>query len=620
MKKAIFLLLAWTLALGTPTLAARDKPNIVWLTTEDNSACWYRLYNEKGGAPMPHIEGLAKNGLVFDNAYSCGAVCSVARSTIISGLYAPGIGTQHHRKAIPVSMPAGQKLFPAYLRDAGYYTTNNYKQDYNFVTRDEKGVWDESSRKATFRNRPKGQPFFHVQNFHVTHEGQLFQSLPKGLEPVISPDDVTLFPYHPDTPLMRQKYAEYLTRQTLADAEIGKIIAQLEADGLLDDTFIFHYGDHGGVLPGSKGYAHNDGLQVAMVVYVPKNWQHLAPAKPGTRIQGMVEFVDLSATVLNLAGIEIPQHLDGSPFLGKDVTLDELNSRDTAFGHADRFDEKYDQVRFLRKGKFTYWRSYQPFNFDGLNNEYRYLQPAFREWRDLAKAGKLNTEQKAFYRARPAEMLFDLENDPHEVHNLADDPAHADTLATLRGDMQQRLKALPDLSFYPEPQFLRESKGNGSAFAKAHKEQISRLIDIADLQLLPFEDSREDLAKALNSPIPTERYWGLITCSAFDKEAAEFTAKAKSLGASDPDRLVRVRAAEFLGLTGAADPMPALIQALNETNDHIEACLILNTVVLLVESDLGWTFDPNKIRQASWMKIKKGEFRQHLKYLNDISS
>jgi len=620
MKKAIMLLIGWGLTLGSPTFAAQDKPNLVWLTTEDNSACWYRLYNEKGGAPMPNIEGLAKGGLVFDNAYSCGAVCSVARSTIISGIYTPRIGAQYHRKATPVAMPTGQKMFPAYLREAGYYTTNNYKQDYNFIASDEKGVWNESSKKATFRNRANGQPFFHVQNFHVTHEGQLFKSLPKGVEPIISPENVTLFPYHPDTPLMRQKYAEYLTRQTLADAEIGEIIAQLEADGLLDDTFIFHYGDHGGVLPGSKGYAHNDGLQVAMVVYVPKNWQHLAPAKPGTRIQGMVEFVDLSATVLNLAGVEIPQGLDGSPFLGQGVTLDELNSRDTAFGHADRFDEKYDQVRFLRKGKYTYWRSYQPFNFDGLNNEYRYLQPAFREWRDLAKAGKLNTEQKAFYRPRPAEMLFDLENDPHEVKNLANDPAHAETLAALRGEMQQRLKSLPDLSFYPEPQFLIESQGNGSAFAKIHKDQISKLIDLADLQLLPFEEAKIGIKNALNSDHPTERYWGLINCSAFGKKASGFYEKAQALAASDPDRLVRVRAAEFLGLTGTSDPMPILIQALNETTDDIEACLILNTVVLLVESDLGWKFEVRKIQQASWMKTKKGEFQQHLNYLKGRSS
>lgn len=617
MKNSLIVLLSWILGSLALAQAKQDKPNIVWITTEDNSASWYRLYNKEAGAPMPNIERLAKEGLVFNNAYSCGPVCSVARSTIISGKYVPAIGAQYHRKAAPVTMPPGLKMFPAYLREAGYHTTNNSKTDYNFQPQFADGVWDQSSNKATYRKRAEGQPFFHVQNYGITHEGQLFKGLPKNTELAVSPDSVKLFPYHQDTPLMRQKYAEYLTRHTLADAEMGKLIDQLEADGVLDDTFIFHYGDHGGVLPGSKGYGHNDGLQVAMVVYVPKNWRHLSPAKPGSRIDGMVEFVDLSATVLNLAGLEIPKQIDGSPFLGKGVTLDELNSRDTAFGYADRFDEKYDQVRFLRKGKFTYWRSYQPFNFDGLNNEYRYKQPAFREWRDLATAGKLNPIQTAFFKARPAEMLFDLESDPHETKNLANDPAHAETLATLRAELQKRVKALPDTSFYPEPWFLIESKGDGTAFAKKHHKEISQLVNLADLQLLPFSEAKEGISQAIESGSAIHRYWALINCSAFGKEAAGFYDKAASLAASDPNRLVRVRAAEFLGLAGKADPMPVLTKALNETDDYIEVCLIFNTVVLMADSGHDWKFDPSKVAQASWIgtNAKKGEFHSHLNYL-----
>lgn len=614
----ILLLCGW-LAICTSAIADQKRPNIVWLVTEDNSASWYRLYHEHG-APMPNIERLASDGLVFENAYSNAPVCSVARSTIISGMYAPRVGAQYHRKAIPVAMPDGLKMFPTYLRESGYYTTNNSKEDYNFRKDDAKGVWDESSRKANYQNRAKSQPFFHVQNFGVTHEGQLFNDLPEGVEPIVSQESVTLFPYHPDTPLMRKKYAEYLTRHTLADAEMGKVLAQLEADGLMDDTFIFHYGDHGGVLPGSKGYAHNDGLQVAMVVYVPKNWRHLVPTEPGTRIKGFVEFVDLSATVLNLAGIEIPKEIDGKPFLGKGVTLDELNSRDTAFGYADRFDEKYDQVRFFRKGNYTYWRNYQPFNFDGLNNEYRYKQPAFREWRDLAAAGKLTPEQQAFFLPRPAEMLFDLASDPHEVRNLADNPEHAETLQLMREEMQERVKSMPDLSFYPEPVFLKESEGNGTRFAEAHKPQIEKFVEIADLQLLPYPQAKEEIAGALNSGNATERYWGLITCSSFGKQASEFYDKANVIAASDPDRLARVRAAEFLGLTGTADPMPVFIQALNETDDPIEACLILNSVVLLIDSKPGWKFDPAQISEASWLKSKQGEFHQHLRYLEEAAN
>jgi arylsulfatase A-like enzyme len=590
------------LGVAVPLASGADRPNVVWLTTEDNSANWYRLYNPEHGAPMPNVERLAKEGLVFNNAYSCGAVCSVARSTIISGCYAPRTGSQYHRNQIPVAMPDGLKMFPYYLRQAGYYTANNRKKDYNYLPSDQEGVWNESSGKASFRKRKPGQPFFYVQNFGRTHESQLFGDLPKGSTYVVDPADVELFPYHPDTLLFREKYAQYLTLNAMADAEMGAVIKQLEDDGLMDDTFIFHYGDHGGVLPGGKGYAHDDGLHPAMVVYVPKNWKHLVPAPRGSRIDGFVEFVDLSATVLNLAGIEIPEGIDGKAFLGKGVSLKELNQRDTAFGYAERFDEKYDMVRFLRKGKFSYWRSYQPFNFDGLFNYYRYKQPAFREWRDLAEAGKLNADQAAFYQARQPEQLYDLEKDPHEIHNLADDPAYADMLVRLRRELQEREKSMPDVGFFPESKFLAESDGNGAAFGLKNKARISKLIDIADLQLNPFPEARARIEKALRSSDAMERYWGAITCSAFGSQALVFEADLKRLAADDPDRLVQTRAAEFLGLTGAADPAPYLFATLAECDDPIEVNLILNSVVLLKDA-AGVEFDMSKAEGAAWTKM-----------------
>lgn len=602
------------IALITVATAKQDQPNIVWLTSEDNSANWYRLYNPEHGAPTPNIEKLAAHGLVFNNAYSCGAVCSVARSAIISGCYGPRTGTQYHRKQVAVSMPDGLRMFPYYLREAGYYTTNNSKEDYNFMSSEKKGVWDASSNKATYRKRKAGQPFFHVKNSTITHESKLFGDLPKGVKYVIDPAEVNLFPYHPDTPTFRQKYAQYLTAQTLMDAEVGKTIAQLEADGLMDDTFIFHYGDHGGVLPGGKGYAHNDGLQVAMVVYVPKNWQHLAPANSGSRIDGFVEFVDLAATVLNLAGLDIPAGMDGTPFLGKGVTLKELNQRDEAFGYAERFDEKYDMVRFLRKGKYTYWRNYQPFNVDGLHSFYRYKQPAFREWRDLAKAGKLDAAQSAFYEPRPPEQLFDLETDPHEINNLAADPAYAHVLVGMRRVLQGKVKSLPDSGFFPEPVFLSKSQGDGAAFGQNNKEQIAALIDIADLQLRAFPEAKGQIEKALNSKQPQERYWGLITCAAFGQQAGPFFEKAKKLAASDPDNLVRVRAAEFLGLTGVADPMPYIYDVLDGNTDPIEVNLILNSVTLLRDA-AGVEVDPEIVKNAKWAKLD-GLVQHRAQYLS----
>jgi len=619
MKMNVFGTLTWIIGfcVSFPLWGLRaeeqpPRPNIVWLTTEDNAACWYRLYNPDG-APMPNIERLAREGLTFNHVYSCAPVCSPARSTIISGCYVTRLGAQWHRKILPVKLPPGLHMFPWYLRQAGYYTTNNSKEDYNFANSEKEGVWDESSARATYRNRKPGQPFFHVQNFARTHESQLFpERLSEQL--LTDPKAVRLFPHHPDTPLFRNKYAHYLDLQREADAQIGAFIDQLESDGLLEDTFIFHFGDNGGVLPGSKGYAREDGLHVALVVYVPQKWQHLVPAPRGSRINGVIQFTDLGPTVLNLVGLPIPPQMDGRPFLGPGVTLEDLERRDTAFGHADRFDEQYDLVRFLRKGRFTYWRSYQPFNYYGLYNEYRYKQAAYREWWDLYQKGQLGPVQRSFFEPRPPECLFDLQNDPHENHNLAGDPGYADVLVTMRNVLQEHIKSQPDVGFIPEPVFVRESGGDGALYAEKNKSRIGRLVEIADLQLLPFEDAKESLKHALQSEDPLERYWGVITCSVFGKKAVALAEEIRRMAQDDSEALVRTRAAEFLGLTGLGDPRPILVDVLRKTNDPVEANLILNTVVLLRDGQPRLPFDLSPLRNCPWFSAS-GEVSRRVNYL-----
>jgi len=612
MSRQFLIIMTLVLACLLTGYAKQERPNIVWIVSEDNSSDWLRLYN-KQGAPMPNVERLAAQGLVFNHAFSCAPVCSVARSTIISGCYAPRLGAQYHRKQQTVPMPDGLKMFPYYLRQAGYHTTNRAKKDYNFNPEDEAGVWDESGRKASWKDRKPGQPFFHVRNFATTHESRLhFKNLNDPTE--TDPASVVLYPYHPETDTFRYTYARYLDCHRKLDQEIGSVLADLEKEGLMDDTFIFYYGDHGGVLPRGKGYIYDHGLQVPMVVYIPDSFKHLAPASAGTRIDGFVEFVDLSATVLNLANAEIPDSIDGSPFLGKDISLNELNARDTAFGYADRFDEKYDLVRTLRKGRFKYMRSYQPFNFDGLYNGYRYKMLAYREWRELFDEGQLNDKQSRFFQPRPPEALFDLKKDPNELHDLSEDPAYADQLAELRGLLRQQIKSMPDLSFYPEPVFLAEGGDNPTAFGNKKKTEIARLVDIADLSLKPFPEIKPQLERALNAANPWERYWGLITCSAFGEQAAPFYEKAETIAAQDEVSYVRIRAAEFLGLTGAADPRPIMNDVLAKVSDPMEANLILNSVVLLKDAG-AIEFDAESFSSAPWAKEKKGPARFRLQYL-----
>jgi arylsulfatase A-like enzyme len=595
------------------------RPNIVWLVSEDNSARWLKLY-EREGAPMPNVERLAADGLVFNHAFSCAPVCSVARSTLISGCYAPRIGAQYHRRTELAPMPDGVDMFPAYLRRAGYYTANNSKEDYNLIKTP--GVWDASSGKASYRNRKPGQPFFHVQNFGRTHESSLHfsrEAMAKS-ETKADPAAMKLFAYHPDTATFRYSYARYLDLHRQLDVELGRFLKQLEDDGLMEDTIIFYYGDHGGILPRSKGYLYESGLQVPLVVYFPEKWKHLAPAALGSRINGFVNFTDFGPTVLNLANAEIPKGIDGRAFLGKGVDLAELNARDTAFSYADRFDEKYDLVRSLRVGRFKYLRSFQPFNVDGLHNDYRYEMLAYSEWRDLYRAGKLNPVQRQFFERRPAESLFDVESDPDEVKNLAGDPAFAEELAKLRDALRQRVKGMPDLSFYPEPCFLEQGLNNPVEFGRDHREEISRLVDIADLSLRPFAAARGDLVRALDSGNPWERYWALIACSTFGEEAGELRGKVKEIAESGAEKnLVRVRAAEFLGLIRASDPRPVILETLNRSLSLTEADLILNTVVLLTDAKPGYRFDLSSVEfPKDWMKSGKGPslLAERLTYLN----
>ena len=422
---------------------------------------------------MPNIEALAKKGVTYKHAFSQAPVCSVARSTLISGCYAPRIGVQYHRRTQKAPMPEGVEMFPAYLRKIGYYTSNNSKEDYNILKAD--NVWDESSRQATYRNRKPGQPFFHVQNYGTTHEGKLhFTKEQMDQHPTeTDPDKMTPFPYHPNTSTSRYTYAKYQDLHKTVDKQIGAFIKQLEEDGLMENTFIFYYGDHGGVLPRSKGYVYESGLHVPLVVYVPEKYKDLVPSKIGGTEEAFVRFIDFGPTVLNLAGAKVPEGMDGKPFLGKGVSQEELSTRNSVWGYADRFDEKYDLVRSYRKGKYTYIRNYQPFNFDGLYNFYRYKMLLYQEWRELYRQGQLNPIQQQFFQSRPPEQLFDVEKDPHEVNNLAEDEAFQEVLLEMRKSFNKVSEEIRDLSFIPEPYFIEQGIDNPVRFGQENKVLIT---------------------------------------------------------------------------------------------------------------------------------------------------
>jgi len=587
---SLYLVFAYLLYSCSSLESEIKLPNFIWITSEDNSKHYLKLFDENG-VNTPNIEALAKEGITFKNAFSNAPVCSVARSTLISACYAPRIGAQFHRKLKSVNMPDELKMFPAYLKAAGYYTTNNNKEDYNILKGDE--VWSESKKGASWRNRMTDQAFFHVENIGVCHEYQLHFSqehLASNIQN-LNTKDIYVHPYHPNTEVFQYTNAYYREKIVEMDEQVGAVIAELEKDNLIDDTFIFYFSDHGGVLPGSKGYVYEVGLHVPLVVYIPKNFKHLINLEPGTSSDGFINFTDLGATVLNLAGIQIPQGIDGQPFLGKEITSEMLSSRDQSFSYADRFDEKYDMVRAIRKGKYKYIRSFQPFNHDALMNNYRYKQIAYQEWKDLYLKGQLNEAQSRFFQPRPAELLFDIEIDPFETNNLANDENYKNTLIRMQEMLEKQLKKMPDLSFYPEFYLIENAFDNPVAFGQKQKKAIQKYIDIANLQLKDFESVKKKIIYSLGSTDTWERYWALIVCSSFGETAKEMKNLVQKIALTDTENINKVRAAEFLGIIRSSHPSNVMTSSLYAAQNIGEALLILNSITLMKSFHLDYKFN-----------------------------
>jgi len=598
---------------------AADRPNFVWILSEDNSKHFVRLL-DPAGARMPHVEKLAAHGLIFERAFSNAPVCSTARSTLASASYGPRMGLQFHRNAEPVNLPAGTTLWNAMLRQAGYYTANNHKTDYNFIWPEgDAGPWDSSKKGASWRDRPDGASFFYMTSNPVTHESRLHADKPTmDQELKTDPASVSLADVHPDTVLFRKTYARYHDRHKLADDWVGEIVTQLEEDGLLEDTFIFYFGDHGGVVPGSKGYANERGLHVPMVVRVPKNFEHLVPTEwnHGTRLNGFVSFVDFGPTILALAGLDPLQETDGQAFMGPDVMPADLALRNTAYGYADRFDEKLDMVRTVRVGRLKYVRRYWPHTPDGLYNEYRYKQLAYQQWRDMFEAGKLNEAQAAFFLRQPAEQLFDVENDPYETNDLANDPTYANDLSALRQNLDLWLEGMPDLSFIPEPVLVQEALSDPVAYGQARKSDILKYKAIADLQLLDYQQAADALSAALASDDPIDRYWGLVVACSFGEAARALVPTVQSMTKdADQSSLVMARAGEFLGLLDAADARSVIADALLRSQTMIEATWVLHSAAVLHDVK-GVVF--NDLVRPEATKVKKRDLAaQRIEYVSE---
>ena len=358
LRRSVRVLIAFTLAASLTASAAEPqpspapvgRPNVLWITAEDISpdlGCYGDAY-----AATPNIDRLAREGVRYTHAFATAPVCSPARSCLITGLYATSLGTQHLRSLFPI--PDEFQGYPAYLRKAGYYCTNNEKTDYN--TANERAIiaasWDESSGRAHWRKRPAGQPFFSVFNLMVSHQSRAsvwsFEQFEAMISKVLTPaerhdpDRAPVPPYYPDTPTVRRTLARYYDCVTAMDKEVGRILDELAADGLAEDTVVFFYGDNGRGLPRGKRTLYDTGLHEPFIIRFPQKYQHLAPAAPGQTTDRLVSFVDFAATVLSLTGLQPPPYMQGVAFLGPHAGP----PREVVYGARDRVDEAYDLSPF----------------------------------------------------------------------------------------------------------------------------------------------------------------------------------------------------------------------------------------------------------------------------------
>ncbi len=598
MKPSPFALLLIALSLAL-ALNAADRPNILWITSEDNGphlGCYGDEYSVS-----PNLDALAARGMRYTRASSNAPVCAPARTTVISGIYPPSTGSEHMRSE--AVLPGSMKMFPVYLRELGYYCTNASKEDYNLVKTGQ--VWDESSNKGHWKNRAEGQPFFAVFNATISHESQIRNAIDEKNR-IHDPAKVRVPAYHPDTPEVRKDWAQYYDRITMMDAELGRRLGEIEEAGLAEDTIIFYWGDHGSGMPRNKRWPYNSGLNVPFIVHFPEKWKHLAPDEyvGGGASERLIGFVDLAPTMLSLVGVEPKAWMQGHAFAGEFETA----KPEFSFGFRGRMDERVDLVRSVMNERYVYLRQYMPHRIYGQYIQYMFQTPTTQVWHDLYQAGKLNETQQRFWERKPAEELYELSTDRDEVVNLVGSLEHQGILVKMRSAHEAWEREIRDVGFLPEAEVHARSAGS-TPYEMGHDQaryDFAAVFAAARLASSQKEGDIPAVVALLGSADSGVRYWGatglLIRESAGVKAGgAELI---KSLG--DQSASVAIVAAEALGRFGSdAEKEKALDVLLSHANqaegDVFEAILANNGI------DYLGAFAATRLDEIKKLPIKPGK-------------
>ncbi|UXX79826.1 sulfatase [Reichenbachiella carrageenanivorans] len=538
----------WIMSALATTSTWAQQPNILWVTCEDISPT-LSMYGDST-AQTPNLDRLATESMIFNEAFATVGVCAPARSSIITGMYPIAIGTQNMRTghdmagwgsrdysspsnavdingdSIPLYsavIPAEVKCFTEYLRTAGYFCTNNAKTDYQFAA--PVTAWDENSNQAHWKHRKEGQPFFSVFNINVSHESFLWKNKDKPL--TADPAAVSLPPYFPDTETIRNDVARNYSNIELMDAEVGEKLKELEDAGLLDNTIIFFFSDHGGPLPRGKRLHYESGLRVPMMVRIPDRLQQ-------TYNNDMISFVDLAPTVLALAGVEAPAYLQGEDFLGNDA----VSPRPYVFGSGDRFDEFSDRVRTVISKDYVYVRNYHPELPAYKDNSYRKKIPMMNELLAMSESDQLNSDQNYWFRKTKTDEEFYLRRaDPSSLNNLIDDPSYTAEIQALSLAMDTWLAEVNDQGAIPEKEMFLNMWPEGKQPQTAQpiakvKKSVATLKAVGEGVSLAYTISDESIAPDLDAG------WQLYTTPVPLKKGQYLYALANRIGYKDSEILI----------------------------------------------------------------------------------
>ncbi|MEM7014975.1 MAG: sulfatase-like hydrolase/transferase, partial [Verrucomicrobiota bacterium] len=562
-------LLSLSLALVCVSAAAEERPNILWITSEDNSISWVGCYGSKN-TETPNIDQLAAEGFRYTHCFDNAAVCAPTRSTWITGHYAISIGTQpmRSRYAIPHDKIP---YYPDQLKKSGYFVGNGGKTDYNVGSRDDKDTWKDG---GSWEKRQDGQPFFTIKNIGDSHESRAF---PKGNPPRHDPAKMALHSYHPDLPEVRMTYARYADAVENMDRKVGEVIASLKNDGLYEDTIIVYCSDHGGVIARSKRFLYSSGTHCPLIVRIPEKWKQWWPAeRPGMTVDRIVSFVDMPKTWLSLAGAEVPEGYQGRIFLGPNVEP----APKYHLSFRERADEACDMVRGMRDERFAYIKNYMPWAPNGQQLRYMYTMEATKAWHKHHQQGKTDAVTGRFFRPRVSEEFYDTVDDFDNVDNLIDDADHQEKIAELKSALRKKQLELFDSGLLPEEMRVRRANENNVTIYEMVRDSklypLEKYLDFSDLALSRDPKNLDAFVEALSDSDEGMRYWAI--CGLFLLEdAAKPAQKSIETALKDKAGEVQMMAAwtmDKFGEKEAADETLEGLKSHPRSDNRLYECLL----------------------------------------------